>query len=288
MRFTKMHGAGNDFCLFDGFHQTLPDYSPLAKAVCDRHFGVGGDGIMVSLPSSTADVRMVYYNSDGSQGEMCGNGIRCFSKFVFEKGLVKKTEFNVETLAGIKKITLTLDEQGLVKRISVGMGKPLFPAESVPTTLPGNPVMMEPLEVDGQLVLFTAMRLGVPHGVIVCEDLDQVDINGIGSKIEVHPAFPEKMNANFMQVVDREHIRVKTFERGAGRTLACGTGCCSSVVAGNLLGILDSKVTVQAEGGVLEIALGEDFEVTMAGSAEMICEGEFSPWVMQQIDNFSK
>jgi diaminopimelate epimerase len=231
---------------------------------------------------------MVYYNSDGSQGEMCGNGIRCFSKFVFEKGLVRKTEFNVETLAGIKKITLTLDEQGLVKRISVGMGKPLFPAESVPTTLPGNPVMMEPLDVDGQLVLFTAMRLGVPHGVIVCEDLDQVDINGLGRKIEIHPAFPEKINANFMQVVDREHIRVKTFERGAGRTLACGTGCCSSVVAGNLLGLLEPKVTVQAEGGVLEIALGDDYEVTMAGSAEMICEGEFSPWVMQQIENFSK
>ncbi|HCP15615.1 MAG TPA: diaminopimelate epimerase [Peptococcaceae bacterium] len=288
MKFTKMHGAGNDFSLFDGFHQTLPEYGPLAKAVCDRHFGVGGDGIMVSLPSQSADVRMVYYNSDGSQGEMCGNGIRCFSKFVYEKGLVKKTEFDVETLAGIKRINLTLDEQGLVKRISVGMGKPLFPAESVPTTLVGDPVMMEPLDVDGHLVMMTVMRLGVPHSVIVCEDLDKVDINGVGSKIEVHPAFPEKMNANFMQVVDREHIKVKTFERGAGRTLACGTGCCSSVVAGNLLGLLEPSVTVQAEGGVLEISLSEDYEVTMAGTAEMICDGEFSPWIMEQIKNMTK
>ena len=288
MKFTKMHGAGNDFCLFDGFHQTLPPYGPLAQAVCDRHFGVGGDGIMVSLPSSSADVRMVYYNSDGSQGEMCGNGIRCFSKFVFEKGLVKKTAFDVETLAGLKKITLTLDEKGLATRISVGMGKPLFPADHVPTTLPGDPVLMEPLDVDGQLVMFTAMRLGVPHGVIVCEDLDQVDINGLGRKIETHPAFPEKINANFMQVVDREHINVKTFERGAGRTLACGTGCCSSVVAGNLLGLWEPKVTVQAEGGVLEISLDGNFEVTMAGSAERICEGEFSPWVIRQIEKLSK
>lgn len=283
MKFTKMHGAGNDFCIFDGFQQTLPEYGPLAIAVCDRHFGVGGDGIMVCLPSQEADIRMVYYNSDGSQGEMCGNGIRCFSKFAYEKGLLEKTEFDVETLAGVKKIRLSLDEQGLVKQISVGMGKPSFQSESVPTTLTGNPVMMEPLDVSGQLVKVTVMRLGVPHCVILCEDIDKVDINGIGRKIEIHPAFPEKINANFMEIVDREHIKVKTFERGAGRTLACGTGCCSSVVAGHLLGLLEPRVTVQAEGGVLNISLTNDYEVTMAGTAEMICDGTFSPWVLSQI-----
>lgn len=282
MKFTKMHGAGNDFSLFDGFQQTLPEYGPLAKAVCDRHFGVGGDGIMVCLPSQSADIKMVYYNSDGSQGEMCGNGIRCFSKFVFEKGLLDKTEFDVETLAGIKRIRLILDEQGQIKLVSVGMGKPSFEGETVPTTLIGNPVMMEPLDVSGQLVKVTVMRLGVPHCVILCEDLDKVDINGLGRKIETHPAFPEKINANFMEIEDREHIKVKTFERGAGRTLACGTGCCSSVVVGHLLGLLEPRVTVQAEGGVLEIDLSEDYEVTMAGPAEIICDGEFSSWTMGQ------
>lgn len=287
MKFTKMHGAGNDFCLFDGFHQALPDYGSLAMAVCDRHFGVGGDGIMVCLPSQKADIKMVYYNSDGSQGEMCGNGIRCFAKYVYQKGLLDQTVFDVETLAGKKKIQLILDEEGMVKQVSVGMGKPSFRGESVPTTLAGNPVMMAPLDVSGEQIKVTVMRLGVPHCVILCEELDKVDINGLGSKIEVHPAFPEKINVNFVEIVDRGQIKVKTFERGAGRTLACGTGCCSSVVAGHLLGLLEPRVTVQAEGGVLEIDLSEEYEVTMAGPAEMICDGEFSPWVMAQIRKLS-
>lgn len=282
MKFTKMHGAGNDFCLFDGFQQQLPDYGTLAKAVCDRHFGVGGDGIMVCLPSEIADVRMVYYNSDGSQGEMCGNGIRCFAKFIYTKGIVGQQGFSVETLAGIKKINLTLDKLGNVDKISVGMGKALLAADQVPTTLPGNPVLMEPLDVDGQLVMLTAMRLGVPHSAIMVEDLDKVAVNDLGRKIELHPQFPEKMNANFVQIVDRHNIKVKTWERGAGRTLACGTGCCSSVVAGNLLGLLEDEVTVEAEGGILQIKVDADQEVIMTGSAEFICEGTFSDWVIQR------
>jgi len=283
MIFTKMHGAGNDFCLFDGFKHTLPDYGALAKAVCNRHFGVGGDGIMVALPCDTADVRMVYYNSDGSQGEMCGNGIRCFAKYVYSKAIVHKPTFLVETLAGIKTISLHIDEKDQVQKVSVGMGRPGFAAEQVPTTLPGNPVKMEPLDVAGQLVLLTAMRMGVPHCAIIVDDLEKVDINGIGRKIENHPAFPEKMNANFVQVQDRQHIKVKTWERGAGRTLACGTGCCSSVIAGNVLGLLDQKVTVQAEGGILEISVDDNYETTMTGGAEFICEGVFSDWVVRQI-----
>jgi len=283
MKFTKMHGAGNDFCLFNGFMQKLPEYGALAKTVCDRHFGVGGDGIMVALPSEKADVRMVYYNSDGSQGEMCGNGIRCFAKYVYTKGIVHKPVFTVETLAGIKHITLTVNKKDQVEKISVGMGKPAFPAEEVPTTLPGNPVTMEPVEVDNHIVLLTAMRMGVPHSVIVVDDLEKVDVNGIGSKLEVHPAFPEKLNVNFMQVIDKNNIKVKTWERGAGRTLACGTGCCSSVIAGNLLGLVDKKATVQAEGGVVEVSIDDDYEVTMTGTAEFICDGVFSDWVKAQI-----
>jgi diaminopimelate epimerase len=284
MKFSKMQGAGNDFSLFDGFSQQLPAYDALARAVCDRHFGAGGDGIMVALPSDRAKVKMVYYNSDGSLGEMCGNGIRCFARFVYEKGLVKEKVFTVETGAGIKEISLETDGEGRVAKVRVDMGLPLLESRLIPTTLPGEPVKLEPLDLgDGQLVLVTAVRMGVPHAVVVVEDLAQVDLIGLGSRIESHPAFPEKINANFMEVVDPGTIKVKTFERGAGHTLACGTGCCSCVVAGRLLGLLADRVTVLAEGGRLEISLGADYRVTLAGQAEFICDGEYSAWVAAQI-----
>lgn len=287
MNFSKLHGAGNDFSLFDGIHNQLPDYSALARAVCDRHFGAGGDGIMAALPSETADIRMVYYNSDGSMGEMCGNGIRCFSKFVFEKGLVDKPVFTVETAAGIKTINLTLDEKDKVRRISVGMGRPVFPAEDVPTALVGIPTLLEPLQVGDRLIMISAIRMGVPHSVIVVEDLEKVDVEGLGSQIEIHEVFPEKINANFMQVIDRTHIKVKTFERGAGHTLACGTGCCSCVIVGHKLGLLDQRVEVQAEGGQLTISLSDDYDVTMEGQAEFICDGQYSDWVLKRIAELS-
>lgn len=281
-----MHGAGNDFCLFNGMEQTLPDYSALALTVCDRHFGVGGDGIMVCLKSRSADIRMVYVNSDGNEGEMCGNGIRCFAKYVFENGIVQKTEFAVETLAGVKTIRLQLDDAGAaVTSVTVGMGRPGFSAESVPTTLPGNPVVQRSLDVGGEQVRLTAMRMGVPHCVMLTDALDTLDVNGLGRRIEVHPAFPAKTNMNFMQIVDRTHIRVKTWERAAGRTLACGTGCCASVVAGRLMGLLDDTVAVQAEGGTLTIHVSPEFDVTMTGGAEFICRGSFSEWVVRQVQN---
>lgn len=286
LEFTKMHGAGNDFCLFNGMEQTLPDYGALALTVCDRHFGVGGDGIMVCLESRSADVRMVYVNSDGNVGEMCGNGIRCFAKYVFENGIVTKPEFTVETMAGIKTIRLQLDGKGAaVTSVTVGMGRPGFNAEAVPTTLPGNPVVQQSLDVGGKHIKLTAMRLGVPHCVMLTDELDALDINGLGRQVEVHPAFPEKTNINFAQIVDRSHIRVKTWERAAGRTLACGTGCCSSVVAGRLMGLLDDTVTVQAEGGTLSIHVSPEYDVTMTGGAEFICRGTFSEWVVRQVQD---
>jgi diaminopimelate epimerase len=286
MKFSKMHGAGNDFLLFNGFEQELPDYSALARAVCDRHFGLGGDGIMVALPSRIdgADVRMVYYNSDGSAGEMCGNGSRCFAKFVYEKGLVQKTMLNVETDAGIKTIKLRLDRQGQVDRVTVAMGKPLFDHREVPTTLLGNPVMLEPLEAGGQLLMVTAMRMNVPHCVIVVEDLEHFDVDSLGSRIEKHSAFPEGINANFIQVMDRGHIKIKTWERGAHHTLACGTGSCAAAVAGKMLGLLDSEVQVTAEGGILQISVGPEYDVIMEGSAEFVCDGQCSPWVRSRIE----
>lgn len=285
--FTKMHGLGNDFLLFDGFQHTLPEYGPLAKVICDRHFGVGGDGIMVCLPSLCADVRMVYYNSDGSQGEMCGNGIRCFSKYIYEKNIIRKKEFNVETLAGYVQVILNMNEDGSIKFISVEMGKPILSAEFVPTTLAGNPVLLAPLDIDGLMINISAICLGVPHGVILCEDLDEVDINYLGAKIESHHAFPEKINANFMQIVNREQIIVKTYERGAGRTLACGTGCSSCVVVGNFLGLLESHVSVQTEGGFLEVTLSGENGVSLSGPAEMICDGVISPTLIKRINDIT-
>lgn len=284
MKFSKLHGAGNDFSLFDGIHEKLPPFGPLAKTVCDRHFGTGGDGIMAALPSETADIRMIYYNSDGSMGEMCGNGIRCFSRFVYEKGLVKKPVFTVETAAGIKEIRLRLDGAGRVEGISVGMGRPSFAAEEVPTTLAGNPVLMEPLQVEDQLVMISAIRMGVPHSVVMVEDLEQPELMNLGARIESHPAFPEKINVNFVRILDREHIRVKTYERGAGHTLACGTGCCSAVIVGRKLGLLEQRVEVEAEGGRLFITVSEDYEVTMEGEAQFICDGEYSDWILERIE----
>lgn len=284
IQFAKLHGAGNDFSLFDGINQELPDYSALAKVVCDRHFGTGGDGIMVALPSQVADIKMVYYNSDGSKGEMCGNGSRCFAKFVYEKGLVDKPVFDVETSDGTKTIKLQLDQQGKVDKITVAIGRPQFDSKKVPTTLLGDPVMLEPLEVNGQLLMVTVMRLGVPHCVIVVDDLDNFDIDDLGSQMEWHPAFPEGMNINFIQVMSRSHIKIKTWERGAHHTLACGTGSCASVVAGNLLGLLDPQVQVTAEGGILQISVSPEYDVIMEGQAEFICEGEYSPWIMAQIE----
>ena len=282
MDFAKMHGAGNDFCLFSGMKQALPDYSTLAITVCDRHYGVGGDGIMVCLPSHIADIKMVYYNSDGSMGEMCGNGLRCFSKFVYEGGLVYKKEFTVETGAGVKTVRLDIAGNDEVQSVSVNMGRPEFDPDRIPTTLPGTPVIARDLDVLEHKVTLTAMRMLVPHCVVMVNDLEAVDVNGLGRQIEIHPAFPQKVNVNFVQIIDRSHMKIKTWERAAGRTLACGTGCCASAVAGRLLGLAEDTVTLYAEGGELTIHVGDDFEVTMTGGAEFICRGSFSKWISLQ------
>lgn len=278
-----MHGAGNDFCLFNGMERPLPEYGALALAVCDRHFGVGGDGIMACLPSKTADIKMVYYNSDGTPGEMCGNGLRCFSKFVHEGGLVCGTEFTVETGAGLKTVRLNLDAGGEVESIAVNMGRPEFDPEKVPTTLPGTPVLECTLSVAGRPVVLTAMRMSVPHCVVLTDSLQDVDVNGLGRQIEIHPAFPYKVNVNFAQIIDRGHILIKTWERAAGRTLACGTGCCATAVTARLLNLTEDTVAMEAEGGELRIHVGKDYEVTMTGGAEFICRGSFSPWVEKRI-----
>jgi len=274
MKFTKMQGAGNDFLLFDGYKYKLEDIVPKIKKMCDRRFGVGGDGIMVALPSENSDIKMYYYNSDGSQGEMCGNGIRCFSKFVYEKGIIeKKDKFTVETLAGIQNINLET-ENGHVKKVEVEIVNPRFKPSEVPVLLEGEDVFNQEIEVDGKIIKFSSVYLGVPHTVIVMDSEDEFDINDIGSKIEKHPLFPKKTNVNFIYVENNKRLKIYTWERGAGRTLACGTGSCSAGLVANKLGLVDKEVEVIAEGGDLKVTVLEN-SVLLQGGAEITFEGEF-------------
>lgn len=275
MKFTKMEAAGNDFVIFNGFIYDIDDYANLAKKACDRHFSVGADGIMVCKKSSVADVKMIYYNSDGSIGEMCGNGIRCFSKYVYENGLVGGKNFTVETLAGIKNIALDTNKNDKVMYVKVNMGYPIFKSEKIPVDIDREKVILETINIDERDLVFSSVLVGVPHVVIFVDSIDNIDVNELGGKIEAHPMFPKKTNVNFIEVVDRRNINIYTWERGAGRTLGCGTGSCASVVIGYMIGKLDSIVNVVTEGGSLQIELKDDYEIYMKGSANTICTGEF-------------
>lgn len=275
MNFTKMIGAGNDFVVYNGLEYKIDNYTELALKSCDRHFSVGADGILVCEKSNIADIKMVYYNSDGSRGEMCGNGIRCFSKYVYENKLVNKKQFTVETLAGIKKIRLETDEFGKVDTIRVNMGHPIFEAKSIPVDIKKEEVILEKLNIDGKEIIFSSVLVGVPHTVIFVDDIDSIDINDLGGKLEVHSTFPKKTNVNFIEILDKTHINIYTWERGAGRTLGCGTGSCASVVIGHRLGKLDNIVKVKTEGGELQVELEDDYEIYMSGGAKTICIGKF-------------
>ncbi|NMB08386.1 MAG: diaminopimelate epimerase [Tissierellia bacterium] len=275
MEFTKMEAAGNDFVLFNGFKYNIENLGALAKKACDRHYSVGGDGIMVCENSNIADIKMIYYNSDGTEGEMCGNGIRCFSKYVYENNFINKTEFTVETLAGIKTIVLELDGNNKVKTIMVNMGKANLKPSTIPVIFNRERVLEEKLEIDGEEVIFSSVLVGVPHVVIFVDNIENININELGKKIENHPIFPQKTNVNFIKIAKRNKIHIYTWERGAGRTLACGTGASASVFVGNLLGKLDNKVKVMAEGGELEIQIKENHQIFMKGGANTICKGIF-------------
>lgn len=274
MKITKMQGAGNDMILINGIENKIQDYSSLALKVCDRHFGVGADGLEVCEKSNVADIKMLYYNSDGSRGEMCGNGIRCFAKYVYDNKIVDKDIFTVETLAGIKTIWLETENHN-IKCIRVDMGKPIFDPKLIPVAINKERILEEHINVDGQDVVFSSVLVGVPHTVIFVDDIKKVDINELGRKLEKHPLFPKKMNVNFVEVVNRRKINIYTWERGAGRTLACGTGSCASVVIGNVLKRLDDCVEVNTEGGSVEIQIKDDYEIFLKGGAATICVGEF-------------
>ena len=277
-KFTKWQGCGNDFVLFDCLQDDIEDYASVARKVCDRHYGVGADGILVVLPSAQADFRMRIFNTDGSEAEMCGNGIRCFARYLYDFGLTKETRFTVETGAGILVPEIVL-EGGKVKGIKVDMGEPHLLGEEIPVVgFDGSKVIDKSMSVDGQEYHFTAVSMGNPHCVIFVDDAESFPIYELGHKFEEHALFPKKTNTEFVEVKDRQHVRMRVWERGAAVTLACGTGSCATVVAGILNGKLDrdAATEVELDGGKLSIHWANDNHVFMTGPAELVFSGELA------------
>jgi diaminopimelate epimerase len=276
LRFTKVQGLGNDFVLVNGFKEkvNLEEFPGLAVKICHRRFGIGADGLIPLLPSERADVNMRIFNSDGSEAEMCGNGIRCVAKYLYEHGVVKKEKIRVETLAGIMVPELIL-EDGRVKLVRVDMGEPRLERREIPMEGPPGRVVDEPLEVEGVTYGVTAVSMGNPHCVIFVPDIEQVPLQVAGPRIETHRAFPRKTNVEFVQVLNRDEVKMKVWERGAGETMACGTGACATAVACVLNGHTGRRVTVRLAGGDLLIEWAEDNHVYMTGPAEEVFTGEY-------------
>lgn len=274
MLFTKMHGLGNDFILIEEKSILGLDYRKLAEKMCDRHFGVGADGILIVGKSDIADSKMHIYNSDGSLAEMCGNGIRCFAKYLYEKKLIDKDIVRIETLDGVKEIRIEADGN-IVKNVCVNMGVPGFTPVSIPADFDTDTVINNPVEIDGEIHYITSMLMGVPHTILFVDSLDDNQIVSLGSKIEKSKYFPKKTNVNFVKVLSRTEFYVRTWERGAGPTLACGTGTCASLVACVLNGKTERKATAHLSGGDMFVEWSESSEVYMTGPAETIFTGEY-------------
>ena len=275
MRFTKMHGIGNDYIYINCFEETVEDPSALSVRMSRPHFGVGSDGVILICPSDVADFAMRMYNADGSESEMCGNGIRCLGRYVYERGLTKKTSFSVMTGGGLKQLELKVSG-GKVQSVRVDMGSPVLTPELIPTTLTGEMVMGAALHVGGASYKVHCVSMGNPHCVVFVKDPDLVDLPELGPLFEHHEAFPRRTNTEFVQVISRNHLRMRVWERGAGETLACGTGACASLVAAVLTGQADRKVTMDLLGGSLELEWSpEDNHVYQEGPATFVFDGEW-------------
>lgn len=275
LKFTKMHGLGNDYVYMDAINQKIENRENLARFISDRHFGIGSDGLILICPSDIADFRMQMFNSDGSEAEMCGNGIRCVGKFVYDKGLTDKKTITIETLAGIKTLEMTV-ENGKVSLAKVDMGEPILDPEKIPVISNENPVRSLRLKADEKEFTFTCVSMGNPHAItFIDEDVKEFDICKYGKILEIDKTFPKKSNIEFINVIDDETLRMRVWERGAGETLACGTGACGTVVASILNGYTRRKVTVELLGGNLSIEWNEfDNHVYMTGPATTVFEGE--------------
>lgn len=275
MKFTKMHGCGNDYVYVDCTHDMLANPSAAAIAVSDRHFGVGGDGLILICPSEQADFRMAMYNADGSEGAMCGNGIRCVAKFVYDHGMTDQTTLRIETRAGIKTLELTV-EDGKVSLVKVDMGMPECGANAIPVVGLGDPVIGRPVEVAGQEWTMTCVSMGNPHAVVWVNDVSTLPLEQIGPQFENHPMFPDRVNTEFVQVLNDHEINMRVWERGSGETLACGTGACASVAATYLNRLTGSQVMVHLRGGDLAVEIGDDGHIYMTGPAVTVFEGEIN------------
>ena len=273
MKFTKMQGLGNDYVYVNCFEEKIENPLAVARYVSDRHFGIGSDGLIMINPSEVADFEMEMYNADGSRGEMCGNGIRCVAKYVYDYGLTDKTQISVETLGGIKYLDLTVKD-GKVVLVKVDMGKPELKSDLIPIISENEKVIDEPIEVDGQVYHMTGVSMGNPHTVIYVDDVKNLDLEKIGPKFENHERFPKRINTEFVHCIDRNTVEMRVWERGSGETLACGTGACAVAVASILNNLTDTRVTVKLLGGDLQIEWDrEKNHVFMTGLAKVVFDG---------------
>ncbi len=276
MKFSKMHGLGNDYIYVNGFTETVPFPEAIAPPLSDRHFGIGADGIILILPSEIADCRMRMFNADGSEGMMCGNGIRCVAKYAFDHGIVQKEQFSIETKSGVKYVTLQTSE-GVATHATVDMGKAILKPAEIPVAAEGETFVAQPLSVNGTDYTVTCVSMGNPHCIVfTSEDPMTLDLEKIGPHFEHHSLFPERINTEFVRVMDETHLQMRVWERGSGETFACGTGACATVVAAVLNGFCkqDTEVTVQLRGGDLRITYQSDGTVMMTGPATHVFDGE--------------
>jgi diaminopimelate epimerase len=273
MRFTKMHGAGNDYVYVNAFAERLPDDLPrLAIAVSDRNKGIGSDGLILIRPSTVADARMQMFNADGSEAEMCGNGVRCVAKYVYDHGIAKKEILRIETARGILELRLAVSG-GKVSTVRVNMGPPILKSAEIPTKLPGDPPVQLPLDVAGRELKVTCVSMGNPHCVTFVDEITDDLVLRVGPQIERHPAFPNRVNAEFIQIVSTTETIMRVWERGSGETQACGTGACAATVAGVLAGLTERRVLTHLSGGDLELEWSAGGDVYLTGPATEVFEG---------------
>lgn len=277
MKFTKMHGTGNDYVYVNLFEESIPDISQAAIRVSDRHFGIGSDGLIGIAPSEIADCRMIMYNADGSEGAMCGNGIRCVAKYAYDHGIVDKKQLQIETKSGIKTVELTI-EDGKATYAKVNMGKAILAPKEIPVKAEGESFISQEIMVGNIPYTVTCVSMGNPHCVVFTKEIDNLDLEKIGPKFEHHPLFPDRINTEFVEVLDDHTLKMRVWERGAGETISCGTGTCASTVAAVLNGYCPQgeEIEIRIRGGVLYDTYMENGEVQMRGPAEEVFHGEIS------------
>jgi diaminopimelate epimerase len=276
MKFTKMHGTGNDYIYVNGFNEKIENPTEFAIRWSDRHKGIGSDGLVIILPSEISDFRMQMLNADGSEAEMCGNASRCIGKYVYDYGLTTKTELTLETLAGIKRLKLVTGANNKVESVTVDMGEPILESALIPTTIEKSPVINEPVLFNNSLKYnITCVSMGNPHAVIFTNNIEKLNLPEIGQVIEHAPIFPNRTNTEFIEIISKKRIKMRVWERGSGETMACGTGACASAVAAVLNNLTDRKITVELLGGELMIEWNkEDNHVYLTGTATTVFEGE--------------